>query len=206
MVISDDNLSADWSPSTDGVSVSKSHSRRSADGGRQLHRFSTDRRSTIFALAATIGVGWLAPALAGSSISTPRSSNDATRPFEGTATHVHIVGAARISGDEDQLAVTLAIDSGFHINANPASSDFLIPTVLNVVELKPLRIAYPEPIRFRPKFTEDTIDVYDGTILITAFFPKGALSSYRFLHGAVTAQACTYQFCLPPAELPLPPS
>ena len=171
-----------------------------------MYRFPTDRRTTLLALAATIGASWLAPAVAGSAISIPESSNDASRRFEDTATHVHIVGVARISGDEDQLAVTLAIDSGFHINANPASSDFLIPTILNVVEFKPLRIAYPEPIPFRPRFTEETIDVYEGTILITAFFPKGALSPYPFLHGSVTAQACTDRFCLPPAELALPPS
>ena len=153
----------------------------------------------MFALVTSLGACWLAPALAGSSISPPASSSR----FEDTASHVHVVGAARISSDEDQLAVTLAIDPGFHINANPASSDFLIPTVLNVSELKPLRIAYPEPIRFKPKFTEDMIDVYNGTILITAFFPKGTLLAFTALHGSVTAQACTDQFCLPPAELPL---
>jgi hypothetical protein len=117
---------------------------------------------------------------------------------------VHIVGAARLSGDDDQLAVTLIIDPGFHINANPASSDYLIPTTLAVTERAPLRIAYPEPVRFKLKFTDETIDVCDGKILITAFFPKGALSSFTSLHGSVTAHACTDQFCLLPADLPLP--
>jgi hypothetical protein len=129
--------------------------------------------------------------------------NDGYR-FEDSAAHVHIVGAARLSGDDDEFAVTIRIDPGFHINANPASSEFLIPTMLTITELRPLRIAYPEPVRFKPKFTDETIDVYDGTILITAFFPKGALSPFASLHGSVTAQACTDRFCLPPAELPLP--
>ena len=160
----------------------------------------------MVALAASIGKGRVTAALAGTSISGPASSAGGSHRFEDTATHVHVVGVTRLSGDEDQLGVRLAIDSGFHINANPASSDFLIPTTLTVTELQPLRIAYPAPVRFKPKFTEDTIDVYDGTILITAFFPKGALTAFRFLHGSVTAQACTDVFCLPPADMPLPAS
>ena len=169
-------------------------------------RFETSRRLAVIALAASIGTRWLGAAHAGSSIDTPVSGAAESRRLEDTATHVHILGAARISGEQDALAVTLRIDPGFHINANPPSSDFLIPTVLSIAELQPLRIAYPTPVRFKPKFTEDTIDVYDGTILITAFFPKGALTSYTQLHGAVTAQACTDQFCLPPADILLPPS
>ena len=88
--------------------------------------------------------------------------------FEDTATHVRILGAARISGEEDQLAVTLRIDEGFHINANPASDDYLIPTTLTITELVPLRVAYPGAVRFKPKFVDQSIDVYDGTVLITA--------------------------------------
>ncbi len=48
--------------------------------------------------------------------------------------------------------------------------------------------------RFKPKFADETINVYDATILITAFFPKGVLSSFASLHGSVTAQACTDRF------------
>ncbi len=123
--------------------------------------------------------------------------------FEDTATHVRVTGAAPLSGEEDQLAVTLKIDAGFHINANPASLEYLIPTTLNVTELKPILVTYPEPVRFKPKFAEQPIDVYEGIILITAAFPKGALATVAALHGSVTAQACTDLICLPPSELPL---
>ena len=169
-------------------------------------RFRIARRSAVIALAAGLATCWLGVARADSSINPAGSGGDESRRFEDTATHVRIVGAARVSGNEDRLVVTLRIDPGFHINANPASSDFLIPTVLSIVELQPSRIAYPEPVRIKPKFTEETIEVYDGMILITAFFPKGALTSFASLHGMVTAQACTDRFCLPPADILLPPS
>ena len=169
-------------------------------------RFRKSRRLALIGFAASICTRWPGAARAGSSIDTPVSGAAESWRLEDTATHVHIVGVARISGEEDELAVTLRVDPGFHINANPPSSDFLIPTVLTIAELQPLRIAYPTPVRFKPKFTEDTIVVYDGMILITAFFPKGALSSFASLHGSVTAQACTDRFCLPPADILLPPS
>jgi hypothetical protein len=172
-------------------------------------RLTPRRRLVAFFAAISFGAAWhlllwsgvaraASPAGAASSIGSNRYH------FEDTATHVRIIGAARTSGDDDEFAITLRIDPGFHINANPASSDYLIPTALTITELPPSRIAYPEPVRFKPKFTDETIDVYDGTILITAFFPKGALSLLASLHGVVTAQACTDQFCLPPADLPLP--
>jgi hypothetical protein len=172
-------------------------------------RFLAGYRLVAFVAAAILGTLWLALGWAGPSSAamsggpTSSAGNDAHR-FEDTATHVRIVGAARTSGDDDEFAITLRIDPGFHINANPASSDYLIPTALTIAELPPLRIAYPQPVRFKPKFTDEAIDVYDGTILITAFFPQGALSVFASLHGVVTAQACTDQFCLPPADLPLP--
>src|SRR5206468_13045363 len=60
---------------------------------------------------------------------------------------------------------------GFHINANPASFDYLIPTTLNVTDQTPLRVIYPQPVSFRPKFDDQVLDVYEGTVRITAEFP-----------------------------------
>jgi hypothetical protein len=82
---------------------------------------------------------------------------------------------ANRSGDEDELAVTLRIDEGFHINANPASLPYLIPTSLAFEGIAPSRIAYPAASRFKPSFTDEPLDVYQGTTVITAFLPKDAL-------------------------------
>jgi uncharacterized protein len=108
---------------------------------------------------------------------------------------------ANRSGDEDELAVTLRIDEGFHINANPASLPYLIPTSLSFEGIAPLRIAYPAAFRFKPDFTDEPLDVYQGTVVITAFLPKDALKQLPALHASVTVQACTDAICLPPADL-----
>lgn len=69
---------------------------------------------------------------------------------------------------------------------------------MNFVDASPFRIRYPAPVRFKPKFTEEPLDVYEGTILITAAFMKGALDGTTALHATVTAQACTDQICRHP--------
>ncbi len=116
---------------------------------------------------------------------------------------VQVVGTKRSTGEEDELAVTLRIDDGFHINANPASLPYLIPTSLAFEGITPLRIAYPVASRFKPNFTNEPLDVYEGTIVITAFLPKDALRQVPAFGANVTVQACTDTICLPPAELPI---
>jgi len=116
---------------------------------------------------------------------------------------VHVVGTKRSDGEEDEFAVTLRIDDGFHINANPASLPYLIPTSLAFEGITPLRIAYPVASRFKPNFTNEPLDVYEGTIVITAFLPKDALRQVPAFGASVTVQACTDTICLAPAELPI---
>lgn len=102
-------------------------------------------------------------------------------------------------GGHDKAIVVIVIDPGYHINANPASLDYLIPT-----NQTSLRVLYPDPVHFKPKFANDALDVYERTIRIIAEFPGGALTRNSHLFHAVTAQACTEEICLPPADLVLP--
>ncbi|MDA8233095.1 MAG: protein-disulfide reductase DsbD family protein [Magnetospirillum sp.] len=125
--------------------------------------------------------------------------------FQGTADHVHILTVGRldtIKGDE--IVVTLNIDHGYHINANPASFDYLIPTRLNFSGLEPISIAYPRPTHFQPKFADMPLDVFEGTVAITALLPKGTARGSApslSLRATLTAQACDAVICLPPADL-----
>jgi hypothetical protein len=123
--------------------------------------------------------------------------------FIGSADHVRITGVEPIGDDGPEVIVTVIIDPDFHINANPASLQYLIPTTLNVTSETPLRITYPRPVSFKPKFAEGAIDVYQGKIQIIAEFPVSS-GRARYLLGTLTVQACTDIICLPPADLPLP--
>jgi uncharacterized protein len=120
-----------------------------------------------------------------------------------TADHVQVAASAMQTSDGDKVIVTINVDDRFHINANPASFDFLIPTYVEFKGVKPTKVEYPNPVRFTAKFADQGLDVYEGSIAIAATFPKGSLKDAKLLQGSVTAQACTEQICLPPSTLPI---
>jgi len=150
---------------------------------------------------------WLGRSLSGDDVKAPPSdlgANSETSRLADTRDFVHVIDVRQSATNDDELVVTLRIDPGFHINANPASFAELIATRLAFVGVEPTRIVYPHPTRFKPKFVDEWIDVYEGTITISALFPNGTLSQTSIPQGTVAAQACTDEVCLPPAELPLP--
>lgn len=120
-----------------------------------------------------------------------------------SADHVRVAGSAMSVPQGDAIVVTITIDDKFHINANPASFDFLIPTSLEFKDIKPANIEYPKSTRFTAKFAPEGLDVYQGSVAITARFPKDSLKGIRAIQGTLTAQACTDQICLPPSTLPV---
>jgi uncharacterized protein len=128
------------------------------------------------------------------------AAQDEDRHFADSGDFVHIAAVARMA-DEDRTIVTLQVDPGYHINANPASEPYLIPTTLVFKGSAPARVAYPRPTRFRPLFSDQPIDVYEGIVAIGATFPARALAHIAALHGAVTVQACSDRICFPPADL-----
>ncbi len=114
-----------------------------------------------------------------------------------TTDHVHVT-ARRVG---DAILVTLRIDDGYHVNANPASNDYLIPTTIAFHAPGPARIAYPSGTPFKPAFADEPIQVYEGTATVAATFPPGALDQVHDLSFTLTAQACTTAICLPPDDI-----
>ena len=106
--------------------------------------------------------------------------------------------------DHDEILVTLAIDPGYHVNANPASSDYLIPTTVTIPGVPDTKISYPAGQVFKPKFSPEGIAVYGGSVTIRVELPKGGLASAAEALLRVEVQACTTQVCLPPATLDVP--
>ncbi|WGR98517.1 thioredoxin domain-containing protein [Bradyrhizobium sp. ISRA443] len=120
-----------------------------------------------------------------------------------SADHVQVAASVKSVPDGDAIVVTVRVDDNFHINANPASYDFLIPTALEFKGVKPANVEYPKSVRFTSRFAPEGLDVYEGSTAIVATFPKGSLQGIDAIQGAVTAQACTKLICLPPSTLPI---
>ena len=100
------------------------------------------------------------------------------------------------------MVVTLEIENGFHVNANPASFDFLIPTMLDLGAVRPAEVRYPAAKSFKARFAPDALNVYEGTVTIVARLNGDVAARLGVLAATVTAQACTDSVCLPPSQDP----
>ena len=111
-----------------------------------------------------------------------------------------------VAGETFAVAVHLDIRPGWHINANPPSGDFLIPTSLTLNADWPLdfaRVRYPTGRSQAFPALAETLSVYEDEVALWAdlSLPKssaGKVGDVRFL---VQYQACDETRCLPPAEL-----
>jgi hypothetical protein len=110
-------------------------------------------------------------------------------------------------GQDFLASVHLDISDGWHINANPASNEFLIPTSLTVnadLPFEVLGIDYPPA---RPHYLEsqgDTLAVYQEQIVLRARLrlpPETAPGARGNLRMLIQYQACDAVRCLPPAEI-----
>jgi hypothetical protein len=75
-----------------------------------------------------------------------------------TAHHVRAIAAGCSNQNEDEVLVTIKVDDQYHINANPASFDFPIPTSVAFKGVNPSTIEYPRPARFTAQFAPEGLD------------------------------------------------
>jgi uncharacterized protein YyaL (SSP411 family) len=120
-----------------------------------------------------------------------------------TAGHVRASAEARSGIDHDDITVTLLVDKGYHINANPASFDYLIPTRLAIEALTDFQVTYPDATVIKPKFAPDGLKVYQGLVTLSATAPRGSVGRGKAVVGQLMVQACNEEICLPPATLPV---
>jgi uncharacterized protein YyaL (SSP411 family) len=85
--------------------------------------------------------------------------------------------------------LTLRIRDGWHVNGNPASLEFLVPTKVGG-DVRSL--VYPPAGRFRSAFAPDAIAVYTGQAAIHGEAAARATTLQ------LTYQACNDRLCLPP--------
>jgi hypothetical protein len=96
-----------------------------------------------------------------------------------------------------RFALTLSIREGWHINANPASLELLIPTQ---IEGDLRAVEYPRGMSMRPAFAAEEIKVYRGRAEIEGEI----LMSNPELQ--LTFQACDDRRCLPPVTREVHPA
>jgi thiol:disulfide interchange protein DsbD len=111
------------------------------------------------------------------------------------------------SGQAEEAAIEIAVHQGFHVQANPAANEFLIPLTLAVEPTEALAVGaprYPRASRYRLKGTNEDLLVYDGVITVPVAIRSSASTAagVHTLQGKVRYQACDDRSCRPPVTAP----
>ncbi len=112
------------------------------------------------------------------------------------------------AGGSADAIVRVTIQSGYHINANPASDTYLKATELILKPADGLSvgfITYPSPVKKKFSFSQKLLAVYEGETAIKVYL-KAAKSAAKGQHsfaGKLNVQACDDQVCYAPGTIDL---
>lgn len=103
------------------------------------------------------------------------------------------------------------LESGYHVNSNTPTEEYLIPLRLTWeagAPLKPVEVVYPKPQMEKYDYSSKPISVFTGDFQIVTRF-KGeanAPGGPGVLAGKLRYQACSHDTCYPPktVEVRLP--
>jgi hypothetical protein len=120
----------------------------------------------------------------------------------------HVITEVTLEETRDkrvELDIQLAIQPGWHINANRTLNSDLVPTQVLVQDAEPYfdvtRIVYPHAAIKTLGFSKDRLALYEGTVHIeVSLQPTGGDSGSGMMTLPVTLklQACNDDTCLPP--------
>src|SRR6267142_671050 len=110
------------------------------------------------------------------------------------------------SGGSAEAVVRLAIQSGYHINANPPTFSYLKATELEISPADGVSlgvITYPKAITRKFPFAPGPLAVYEGETDLKATLKadKSATPGQRSISAKLRIQACDEQVCYPPGAL-----
>ncbi|MGO9127436.1 MAG: protein-disulfide reductase DsbD domain-containing protein [Terriglobales bacterium] len=112
-------------------------------------------------------------------------------------------------GKPNTVELQFHVSSGFHVNSNKPSADYLIPTALKLnapTDIVLGRITYPEGQEMSFAFApNEKLSVYSGEFDLQVMVrPLASVlpGKYEF-HGQLKYQACDNAACYPPKQLPV---
>ncbi|MFZ0802386.1 MAG: protein-disulfide reductase DsbD domain-containing protein [Terriglobales bacterium] len=112
-------------------------------------------------------------------------------------------------GRPNTVELQFHVSSGFHVNSNQPSAEYLIPTVLKLdapTDIVLGRITYPAGQEMSFSFApNEKLSVYSGEFDLEVMVrPLASVlpGDYEF-HGQLRYQACDNAACYPPKQLPV---
>ena len=109
------------------------------------------------------------------------------------------------AGGSGVASVRVAIDKGYHVNANPPTFPYLKPTELIFKATPSISISsvkYPGATTRKFQFAEKPLEVYEGEAIIKVDLKvnKGTPQGKQNLSGTLRVQACDEEVCYAPGE------
>lgn len=107
------------------------------------------------------------------------------------------------AGGSTRFAVVLDIESGWHINTNPARPEFAIPTTVAVKAehgTKAEKVDFPKGNELTVEGFDQPLSVYEGRVVLfgTLTVPEDAARQTEEITVEVRFQACNERQCLAP--------
>jgi thiol:disulfide interchange protein DsbD len=110
-----------------------------------------------------------------------------------------------VAGKPFRMAAVLSIAPGWHVNSHTPNEDYLIPTAVVFGPEAGISLSapvYPQHAERKFAFSESSVAVYEGTILV---FARGAVDAAatagrRTLRATVEYQPCNESQCLAPVS------
>jgi uncharacterized protein YyaL (SSP411 family) len=133
-------------------------------------------------------------------LSATRSGKRPALPTGGDYVRIALRAA---NAESERVAIQLQIDEGWHVNANPPSLPFLVPTSVELLRAGPgqrVQVEYPPGTLFHPRFSLEKIATYRGQLELPVKLPDDLPGAAAL---AVTFQACDASTCLPPETVNL---
>ena len=105
-------------------------------------------------------------------------------------------------GSSARGSVVLSIPGGLHVNSSRPASEYAIPTTVRLTGtgVKVSGPTFPRGVNRKFQFSENAINVYEGTIRFpfTVNVPAGFKGDTVRVRAVVRYQACTDEVCYPP--------
>ena len=110
------------------------------------------------------------------------------------------------AGQRSEAVVKLNTQSGYHINANPASFEYLKATEIDLPDTPEVAvdyIYYPNPQVKKFSFSDEALKVYEGEthLKIMLAAEKTAAKGAHAIPAKLNVQACDDKVCYPPGSV-----
>lgn len=108
-------------------------------------------------------------------------------------------------GSTAVVEIPVTVAEGYHVQANPASGEFLIPLQLDLDAVEGIEVGtptYPVGVPHRLEGSEDVLSTYEGTFRVAVPI-KTSRTGTIDVRGTLQFQACDARRCLFPASVPV---